>query len=1219
MSRIIKKSNNKSNKPTNTISIFGIETSDLGTKQMYEKLDGIIENLSELTDSFFQNICKLLVSKDVYDKIENIDENTKNLFVSNIKQCFLKYKTNPKNKMVLNAYVKKLNELLKDETIPYFFSELYRAIITIINNESADSILNRNQNAEEQEEVLSTFDFVLKTFLSFNVFGVNTNILPVKEFGISSFFNTASEIGQFIETGRFLAEPNELREIYTNGLIHFFKNLKGTTFSKFKDMSDGDKMLIIFQENKNESIMFYKFILESMVDYKKDENDEKLLIDKKIERFLSMSGTTMKFINDLVNENVKIERINIDGKNVSINGEKISVGDISKLLDIFFFDISMTQKIYSSVRTDKSTKTFTSSLSASAENNSNDINDYSSYFDKICGKKEDYKVLRDLYLNALSYFYKHIIGDFEKFRYKEGLNKFKIMLEKDMKSTFGLIRFVINNLMNFNLPMDDEIDKMIDEFKGISKETLDFLDNAVNEIVKINKFEIVDRGIVFNEFFHISSKEVKLIVDLFVTGTNMYNLNKMVIPIYDFDKVQNYNNDSNFRLFWYQKKAVNFVKFLTSFILTGPTSGGKTFISMIIMAMIIYIIRQNIENGKKNDEKLVYCSPTDQLAFQTYSNMIISFSKISDKIAIITKSYIHIPSNYYIIIGTPKELRDFFIQRDASILQKHIPDEQPDQKIIEYLSNSRNKPIYSLIVDEVHTMSQEYKNDASDKSPKAISDLISYLRTSEIKHFIGLSATLPGNSSEILKQEVSNLCGISQIESIVYNVSDVGKYNEEDRSNIFEIPQTVYNVCYDEELNEISKVGNDNISIDTKFIEALFFEIKLSKYTPSVFFFDDETSAIKNLKMIVSYIQINIKQSLWPEMRSRFIDRKEDYTLIMGEIQSNINRLFSTPYNNTKIPPKIFKSLLDEYKQYNAVPAVINYSPDLYAFLYEFISHKNTKSIFNSSVHPFYNFGEISKKDTLKISEAIKDTDFCNLLKAQNIDFDDIKLKSLTSLLIDGLSYGIGLITSSIPVGFQLEVLKLLRKIKTSKNGISFVFSDYQMSMGIDCPFNSTCIIQNRIRPLNNSSFRQMSGRSGRTNSKGEYSKSVTYLVNVSQIDQEIELYFNNDNMITDYYQPKEVFQIIVSIVDLFNKYNSSKNILLLRTQDSDKFIQESIFPGVDSIANIADKFNLMMQQTRELYNIFRVISPEIAKNYLMPMFFYFQKCTYENIMITSV
>lgn len=853
---------------------------------------------------------------------------------------------------------------------------------------------------------------------------------------------------------------------------------------------------------------------------------------------------------------------------------------------------------------------------------------------------EDPSTLRTTFFDALTYFYSRIFKNkYSDFYQRDISERFVILFKEYGPVTKHFLSFIFESVAGQKTDPKFDLDRKVSNLDSLKISGVPFrslIDSLTGgEIYIVNGKEVTVDG----RKYGVGS--VKKMVDLFMLESNrtasFENIQKAA-----YDKIYG-TREGKFTPYWWQKKGIDRAMAGLSFFLTGPTSGGKTYAAMLIIAKIVSSLIK-----ESDSDIFVFCAPTDPLALQTFSNMIESFPKIVDKISLICNGVVKGSPSARVYIGTPKELRDFFISRNTSVISELSISER--DKLCGYVSSSTMSTIYSLIVDEVHIMDPTYdSSDDGKRASKSIEELLTALVEipgGKINQFIGLSATLSDDSIQQLNRIVEDKTGIrSGVETIKYNLSNFAAELEPDDLTIGShdpLPQIRYRVKLDhtgEIMNEISSDPIPKINVTSSFIENLVFKCIKEKVTPTAFFFESEVKAIGAMRSLLSYIKSMISlQGVWLNLSSNYdVDFKrsggsgEIIKSYIDLIIRGIYDLAETPNNNSHTVPrylfdplvKFFDDNSQRQKKLTNI-AQLSYSPDFYALLFEFKTYTEKGVLFKSRVHPFYNFGDSQiDEDILDLYKNGTKTDFAIMLEAQGININADN--QLISLILEGLSYGIGLTTSSVPVGIQVEIAKFLKRAKNTLNenmpGVRFTFSDYGMSMGVDYPYSGVAIIRDDFTELTLSEFLQMNGRAGRNKGKGVFYRAITFLVNISMtklISADESLRFDLSNISADFYSRDNIYQVLSGIISLFNSKNKNKEIIMRNTQEVVSFVDSSLFPGVDMIPDLAGKLSLMKKQVRELFEICKVIAPDVANGYLDQLFLFFQKAGYDNIINTA-
>lgn len=679
--------------------------------------------------------------------------------------------------------------------------------------------------------------------------------------------------------------------------------------------------------------------------------------------------------------------------------------------------------------------------------------------------------------------------------------------------------------------------------------------------------------------------------------------------------------------YWWQKELIENASNGISQITVGPTSGGKTLGSGLALIKIL--------NNSKNGEICVYSAPTDPLAIQIFSNMYASFP-IRDKMAIICGCAVYIPENPTLYIGTPKELRDYFTNINSNLVYGN-ESESANTLIPKCITDTNIKKIHALIIDECHTMAENYSTSQDEKKTSAANqELLSMLDNTEPRIFIGLSATMSYESILEMNKLVKQKTKIEEIKTIYYDHSDIGRYEEpdtkiEDRIMAYKLPQERFPIVM--KAGEITKATHDDelnekVDINPIFIEKLLYKAKEENVLPIVIFFENEDIAITQFRNYNEYVNNRSNSSEWFSVKNQYLKQREtkigdtdfynSYTNILEEL---IMKQIKSANNNTDtIPFSIIKPLYNKFQKETLHNFNINNIPftiDLFAFLIEFFTDPVFR--FESKVHPYYNFGDNGNiPNFLNMDES---NDFKELLTAQGINFNTSGGNNLYNLNINGLRNGLSLLTSSSPVGSQLMSTDIVNSIK--KNGSSVksaaTFADKIMSTGIDLPYLSSCICQYEVNDMSASQYLQESGRAGRNKGNGIFDRSITFSVNVRNaftIANAENLSFYSNDFTSNFYTPENItdkFSIIVqnsnSIFDLI-KVGQNVNI--------ESFISEELFPGVLQLKQTSERLNYIKRELRELYETCKLVCPDTCRLYIEPLFQLFQKEGYTLVMTSA-
>ncbi len=595
----------------------------------------------------------------------------------------------------------------------------------------------------------------------------------------------------------------------------------------------------------------------------------------------------------------------------------------------------------------------------------------------------------------------------------------------------------------------------------------------------------------------------------------LLNLNKtqqiQYAKIYT-DSLKKKEENNSFKLDLWQTEAIEYIRSLKSCLITGPTSGGKTY---VMMKGLDNIINSTTENN------LAYISPTFHLAYQTYANIKATFPK--KNVAIITTEIICIPINANIFIGTAQELLNYF--------------------------KTTNKSFHIGIFDEIHVASILYIN-INNKSDiiraNAYAKLLSKCQT----QVIAASATITNeiNMAKFITEQMNinrksdNLIDISQIKIIKYTTRI--------------IPLLEYNYI-NEKIQPLIRDVTDNIPINTpteinsKNLFLLLCRMRERDMLPSIIFDISDDIAWKSYVDLINYVEsmeqieyksyielINKINSIIDDFNS---DRDKRLETMPEEDIIDSSKIKNTTNNKresglraiSSLHFKTHKNIISQSKnilersiiKFNTEPweslCVINKEKISQNIMRQIIKscnctkedlftqfpnfqitqvHIDMLNIINMiediepeqagafmNINPdkgsFYRFSSSScGMDQLKaIRQPGSNEDHWKMRKrmiilaeAQSINPKEID--GIIDIIMRGLEFGITIINSSLPFVIQNIILDNLR---TKNMGI--VFASESMSMGINYALRSV-IIKSPIDniEINPSSLIQMGGRCGR-------------------------------------------------------------------------------------------------------------------------------------------
>jgi superfamily II RNA helicase len=576
----------------------------------------------------------------------------------------------------------------------------------------------------------------------------------------------------------------------------------------------------------------------------------------------------------------------------------------------------------------------------------------------------------------------------------------------------------------------------------------------------------------------------------------------------------------------WQSDSIGHIRNGRSCLITGPTSGGKTYVMMKGM--------DNIINGTE-DQIVIYVSPTFHLAYQTFANVKATFPNRT--VAIITAELISIPTNANIIIGTAPQLLNYFV--------------------------TTKKRFQVGIFDEIHVASNAYY-DSSSKSEiiraKAYSRLISRCEN----QFIAASATIGGVDVMIqyIVHQMNNgrdsskpLMTIADIHHVNYTVRAVplNEYRFVDNSIIHPLLRDE-NGLEDTE-SEPVPIPLDEITdpeITSENLFELLIQMKRREMTPAIVFDFTDDIAWKTYVDLINFVESQesadyasytqmvertnktidkfntdqkTRMDALPEsdnldsskmcdgkkgngkreagLRAIRSNRIKTYTnmitdaktILLRSIQrynvENTQALCDIP--RTVLPNEVISKIANIFG--NTMAELLKAYPNFHISrahidMMQLIKRlEETESdsadpISNISIDKgsYYRFAKSCGMDQLRaIREPGSDEEnwkkrkmMIILAEAQRINPKDID--GIIDVVMRGLEFGIAIINPSLPFVIQNIILENLR---TKNMGI--VIASESMSMGINYPLRSVVIKSpSGSREMNPGKMIQMAGRCGR-------------------------------------------------------------------------------------------------------------------------------------------
>lgn len=695
---------------------------------------------------------------------------------------------------------------------------------------------------------------------------------------------------------------------------------------------------------------------------------------------------------------------------------------------------------------------------------------------------------------------------------------------------------------------------------------------------------------------------------------------------------------SSINLDWWQKLFIDKIKRKESFILVGDTSGGKTFISIMGIRILF-----NTYVGEQSS-KFIYLAPTSQLAILQFANILTAYPTYSSYFGICCKSIVNIPSTTRILIGTPNEVKKYLYQvkfdRRTTVTLDNIKD-----TITHAVSNPFARSCKILFIDEIQTLSPTYVQTEEIEQImecKAIEEIIktvSYVADSECQ-VIGMSATLSPQSIENIKEKITGLTGIPSMSEIVYSHGDIGLSDLSLRETYVPIMKrpVIVPIKINGQLIE-SFTPTEPVEpqpLNSESIEMIVRDAISREVLPLSIYREDELKTIQMFKDFISYLERkNQSCPIWNQLYVQYNNEMDSFgynkmkeiekvRTWCGILTSAINSVIHNQSIDTVVHKGNFDELIKRYSDlsHNNISSRegLVYSPELYGLIVEYIAVHTGTSPFSKDIHPYYRFGVVRGDDFFNLVDPHTggDSILKKLLLAQDAD-PSANSGSIIPLIMRGIRFGVGLITSSIPLGFQLEIFKFIN-IKSKQTGgaapIPILFCEYGMSMGVNFSLMSVAILRNSLSTIGASEFKQIMGRAGRRgNSSG--AAPVVYGFNISNIytcTQLEVLDFDLSAINSNFFTPNEIYDYMCKIIV---KYENNKEIIGQDNESlSENIIAGDSFKELGSNPLLVRKIQLAKYQIRELFNVCKNIFPKITEDIFRELYRYLQKAEFYNLNV---
>lgn len=758
---------------------------------------------------------------------------------------------------------------------------------------------------------------------------------------------------------------------------------------------------------------------------------------------------------------------------------------------------------------------------------------------------------------------------------------------------------------------------------------------------------IVNSKIISSETVEISMKSIKFVMKVLNDGLNPaenQEIKKKIIEIYKaIDKDKYGDIKSDFVLDWWQNLFINKVKNKESFILVGDTSGGKTFVALMGMR-IIFNSFLNEPNAK-----FIYLAPTSQLVVLQFANILTYFPEYNQYFGICCKMIVDIPSTAKIIFGTPIEVKRYLqevkFHRDTIITLDNLQDNMTSAISNPFINNCKN-----IIIDEIQTWSPTYvQNSEKEQSMecKAIEEVLSSVSYDRDKQsqVIGLSATLSPESIVNIKNKISSITGIPIISDIIYSHDDIGLSDFSKKHRYIPIMKRpeILPIKIDNK-TIVSFSNNESIyqqPLDNNIIEMIVRDATFKEVLPISIYRESELSTIQMFKDFISYLEkANNEANIWQGLYTKYQNELNSNGYIkmreLNQIQkwkNILNEHIGSIIHDVNLTQVLyvgnFHKLIQAYENASGVDLEKRLpilSVELYGILHEWLQFHNSLTPFSKDIHPYYRFGGNNNADNffnLVDKSTNSETTLKKILVAQDAD-PNSNVGSIIPLIMRGISFGVGLITSSIPLGFQLEIFKFINiksKLTGDSSPIPILFGEFGMSMGVNFSTMSVCIMRSKLENIGASEFGQISGRPGRRGNINTRAP-IVYTFNINNVNDFLtsekrfeNLDFNVDNIKSNFFLPGEVYEYISKIIVKIE--NNRDNISQKNETTSDSIISGDCFKGIGgSDLLMIRKNQLSKYQIKELFDTCKNLFPHIVDTQLRELFIYLQKAEFYNLNV---
>lgn len=738
-------------------------------------------------------------------------------------------------------------------------------------------------------------------------------------------------------------------------------------------------------------------------------------------------------------------------------------------------------------------------------------------FQNIC-KNDLHVFTRDL-SEKVNINIKYAIQDVDKQNETLQVNKSK--KSKKPKKKDIIIQNQIKLKLDKNIKKDNnKLNNFLENINDAESNIFNFLNNLETEQIKhIFKFKMLEYfwnkknikqtlSLYFELYDKHKNEPEKILLNKIHDKINKYDYNLYMLKnLGDILPPLNFWNQK-FKFDDWQKKAINIIKSKECLLVKAPTSSGKSFIST--SAVIFH-------------EKILYVCPSDAVAYQIGSQFI----KMKYRVHFLLDDIGHFKydNKCNVFIGTPEYIENYLYKIDVNF-NYAVFDEIHD---IEYSYENLIKLIrcnfvaLSATINNINDFVDMFKMIHPDKK----------INTIEYNNrFINIQKWLWSND-KLQKIHPISCCG---------NINDLKNYDLKMTPNdIAVLWETIYSVFdeieYDEEFDNNSSLEDyiDSLSPDNYFknnktlltldnshdyekfiVEKLiylnkYYPTQISKiintltiqnenHTNNITKFLDTCKHNKMFPMLIFNTDEQASTNIFYDIYNKLINLESTNYPYHYDILEKKQSLYLSYYQKRKTysesikPPKkgdsrdYIKTKLDAFdsqQKYRYINTMIDYYNTLICKIKESDTSNSIKNIqinnLNNDLQKFIQIPDFTYQDiyqkhekySYNISEPMSGNKIKEIRK-KICDSIGINIP-YTHPIFQMLKRGIGLYTQNLPEQYR----RLLQTLLINRD-IGVVVCGKMLSMGIDMPIKTTCLMGYKNTNFTSSDYFQMSGRSGR-------------------------------------------------------------------------------------------------------------------------------------------